>query len=123
MDQEENKPKIKEEGFLGEPPRFEFPKTRNPFVFLVRRFGKSSFYIVLFLIMGIFTLFKIDSNSDLGNFIFLFLFGFVFASLAWLFLKQKSGAYKFAGIGTILAYFLIIFSEILRRFFHFPLNF
>ena len=123
MNQEENKPKIKEEGFLGEPPRFEFPKTRNPFVFLVRRFGKSSFYIVLFLIMGIFTLFKIDSNSDLGNFIFLFLFGFVFASLAWLFLKQKSGAYKFAGIGTILAYFLIIFSEILRRFFHFPLNF
>lgn len=123
MDLPENKPKIGDSGLLGEPPRFQFPETKNPFIFLVRRFGKFSFYIILFLIAGIFTLFKINPHSDLGNFIFLFLFGFVFASLAWLFLKQKSGAYKFAGIGTILAYILIMLFEILRRFFHFSLNF
>ena len=123
MDPLKNTSKMDDKGLLGEPPRFEFPKTKNPFVFLIRRFGKSSFYIVLFLIIGIFTLFNIDGNSDLGNFIFLFLFGFVFASLAWLFLKQKSGAYKFAGVGTILAYILIVVFEILRRFFHFSLNF
>lgn len=109
--------KIDEKGFLGEPPRFKFPETKNPFVFLIRHFGKFSFYIVLFLISIIFTLFKINPHSNLGNFIFLFLFGFVFASLAWLFLKQKSGAYKFAGVGTILAYILIIVFYILSLFF------
>lgn len=123
MDLPKNSPKTGYEGLLGEPPRFEFPKTKNPFIFLIRRFGKSSFYVVLFLIIGIFTLFNINGNSDLGDFIFLFLFGFVFASLGWLFLKQKSGAYKFAGVGTILAYILIVLFEILRKFFHFSLNF
>ena len=117
MDPLKNTSKMDDKGLLGEPPRFEFPETKNPFVFLIRRFGKSSFYIVIFLIIGIFTLFKINPHSDLGNFIFLFLFGFVFISLGWLFLKQKSKAYKFAGIGTILAYILIILFYILSLFF------
>ena len=116
MDLLKNTSKIEDEGLLGEPPHFEFPKTRNPIIFLLRNFGKFSFYIVLFLAIAIITVFKINPHSNLADFIFLFMFGPVFISLGWLGLKQKSGAYKFAGIGAILAYILIVLFYILSLF-------
>ena len=38
MDLSGNKPKTENEGLLGEPPRFEFPKTKNPLIFLLHSY-------------------------------------------------------------------------------------
>lgn len=106
---------VKKEGFFGTPPRFEFPETKNPFLSLIRRFGKYSVYIIIFLIIIIYKVFNINSKSYLGDLIFVFLFAPLFISLGWLFLKQKLWAYKFAGWGIILGYIFIVISCVLSR--------
>ena len=104
----QNTSKIKDEGLLGKTPRFEFPKTKNPILAIITHFGQPSIYIFLFILFFVFRIFNIKSNPIASDIVFMVFFGFVFASLAWLFLKQKSFAYKFAGVGAILAYILII---------------
>lgn len=86
--------------------KFKWPQTKNPIIFIVRKFGGST----IFILLG--TIYLLNRLGIKSNIPFLVIADLFLFSMAYLFMQQELKVYKLLGWVIVFATVLMNLSEL-----------